>query len=67
MEKKSHEETLRDVVNETVAAVKRIRNVLGEGEAREAWESFAGGYLTFHAASPRYHLEDLIDSRYMAQ
>ncbi|GBE86169.1 predicted protein [Sparassis crispa] len=31
-------DTLRELIDETVAASERIRHILGEGEARDAWE-----------------------------
>ncbi|PCH40462.1 terpenoid synthase [Wolfiporia cocos MD-104 SS10] len=57
-------ETLREVIDETVVIVQRIRNILGEGEARDAWESFARGWIAFYTSSPRYRLKELIDCEY---
>ncbi|KAH9944602.1 isoprenoid synthase domain-containing protein [Amylocystis lapponica] len=62
---KTAHETLREVIDETVAAMCRIRDVLGDGEARDAWESFARGYIAFHASSPRYRLQEIIECHYM--
>ncbi|KAI0941721.1 terpene cyclase [Taiwanofungus camphoratus] len=57
--------TLREVVDETVAAVARIRSILGEGKARDAWEDFATGYISAHASIPRYRLQEVIGGQYI--
>ncbi|CCL98542.1 uncharacterized protein FIBRA_00542 [Fibroporia radiculosa] len=62
---KSILETLQDTVDETVAAHHRIRSILGEGAARDAWDSFANGYISFHLGDPRYRLRDLLDCEYL--
>ena len=48
------------VINETIDAVDRIRSILGEGPARNAWESFAGGYINYHIYAPRYRLNEVL-------
>lgn len=53
-------DTLREVVSDTLAAVERIRGVLGEGEARDAFESFAAGYVRVHMINPRYRLDEIM-------
>ncbi|KAI0964528.1 terpene cyclase [Taiwanofungus camphoratus] len=58
-------ETLLDVTDETVAAVGRIRTILGEGEARDAWENFATGYISVHTGNPRYRLQEIIGGKYI--
>ena len=44
-----HEKTLKDAVGELVEKIikvtESVREILGEGRAREAWESFASGYV----------------------
>ncbi|KAI0724949.1 Trichodiene synthase-domain-containing protein, partial [Fomitopsis betulina] len=62
---KSVQDTLQDVVDETIVTVERIRNILGEGPVRDAWESFASGWIAFHTHSPRYRLKELIDCEYL--
>ncbi|PCH34391.1 terpenoid synthase [Wolfiporia cocos MD-104 SS10] len=57
--------TLQDVINDTVAAVGRIRDVLGEGEARDAFESFAAGYIGVHTETPRYRLKEITGGQYI--
>ena len=54
------EETFREAIDETIDAVDRIRSILGDGPARDAWESFAGGYLNFHTCNPRYRLDEVL-------
>ncbi|KAH9926482.1 isoprenoid synthase domain-containing protein [Fomitopsis serialis] len=56
--------TLREVIDEVVAASERIRRTLGEGPAREAWDSFERGYIRFHVGDPRYRLQDIIGAHW---
>ncbi|GBE82198.1 predicted protein [Sparassis crispa] len=65
IEGKSSLEILREVIGETAAAAERVRHILGEGEARDAWESFARGYIGVHTCSPRYRLQEVIGSQYI--
>lgn len=53
-------EILQEVIDEVVAAVERIRRLLGEGPARDAWDSFESGYIQFHLEAPRYRLGDIL-------
>ena len=53
-------ETLHDIVDETAAAATRVRNTLGEGREREAWNSFEQGFIRFHMRDPRYRLGDVL-------
>ncbi|KZT00027.1 terpenoid synthase [Laetiporus sulphureus 93-53] len=62
---KSVPETLQAVISDTVAAVERIRDILGEGEVRDAWESFAAGYIGVHMINPRYRLKDVLGGEYL--
>ncbi|KAH9926455.1 isoprenoid synthase domain-containing protein [Fomitopsis serialis] len=61
---KSTPATLREVIDEVVAAAERIRRTLGEGPAREAWDSFERGYIGFHAGDPRYRMQDIIGAHW---
>ncbi|KAH9840017.1 isoprenoid synthase domain-containing protein [Rhodofomes roseus] len=61
----SAQETLQKVIDETISIVERVRNILGEGPVRDAWESFAKGYITFHTHNPRYRLKELIECEYI--
>ncbi|GBE82195.1 predicted protein [Sparassis crispa] len=65
VEGKSALEVLREVIDETVGAAERVRRILGEGEARDAWENFVRGYTSFHISSPRYRLQEVVGSRYL--
>ncbi|KAH9944603.1 isoprenoid synthase domain-containing protein [Amylocystis lapponica] len=58
-------EILQEVIDDTVAAVERIREILGEGPARDAWEGFAAGYISVHTMSPRYRLQEIIGGQYI--
>lgn len=59
LSKKTLIATLYEVIDDVVAAVERIRCALGDGKAREAWDSFARGYVGYHVNNPRYRLEDV--------
>ena len=48
-----------------VAAYERTCAILGDGEAKDAWVSFAEGYIQFHLFSPRYRLRELLDIDYL--
>ncbi|KZT73399.1 terpenoid synthase [Daedalea quercina L-15889] len=51
--------TLHEVIDEVVASTERIRRTLGNSRAREAWDSFERGYISFHVGDPRYRLQDI--------
>lgn len=53
-------QTLRNVAEKLVAIDRRIKNILGSGGERHAWESFTAGYVEFHLRTPRYRLEELL-------
>ena len=63
---KSAQDTLQEVIDETVATVARVRKLSAEGPPRDAWEPFARGWIAFHMHSPRYRLKGLIDCEYIA-
>lgn len=52
--------TLQDVIDDTIAAVKRVRSILADDPARAAWEDFAAGYIRVHTDNPRYRLKDIL-------
>ncbi|CCL98549.1 uncharacterized protein FIBRA_00549 [Fibroporia radiculosa] len=58
---KSVPDTLQDVAYEAVAAAQRVREILGKGAARDAWEQFVQGFVNFHTCSPRYRLREILD------
>ncbi|CCL98073.1 uncharacterized protein FIBRA_00067 [Fibroporia radiculosa] len=57
-------EALRDVAQETVAAVEQVRALLGEGDARDAWDSCVQGFVGYHIANPRYRLKEVLGGEY---
>lgn len=63
---KSSLDTLREVIDETVEAADRVRIILGEGAARDVWDTFAMRFIKFHCASPRYRLAEILGDRYIA-
>jgi len=62
---KSVPDTLYDVIDDTVAALERARDILGEGQARAAFENFAAGYIRVHTGNPRYRLQDIVGGEYI--
>lgn len=62
---KTASEALFDVVDDTVAAVERIRTILQEGEERAVLERWMAGYVLFHFLSPRYKLMELTGTQYL--
>ncbi|KAI0962583.1 terpene cyclase [Taiwanofungus camphoratus] len=57
-------ETLSQVIDETVAANQRVYTILGDGDAKDAWERFAKGYICFHIGNARYRLLELLGDQY---
>ena len=57
---KTVEAAAGDLSERLVSIIERIRNILGDGQAREAWEDFASGYVHFHIFCPRYKLKEVI-------
>ena len=57
---KTVEAAAGDLSERLVSIIERIRNILGDGQAREAWEDFASGYVHFHIFCPRYRLKEVI-------
>ncbi|EMD37274.1 hypothetical protein CERSUDRAFT_113927 [Gelatoporia subvermispora B] len=64
---KSHLEVLRDVVDDTVAVASRVRKLLGEGPARDAWDVFVKNYIAFHVSTPKYRLREIMDVHYVLE
>ncbi|EMD31538.1 terpene cyclase [Gelatoporia subvermispora B] len=55
-------EALNDVIEDTIVIVERVGRILGEGKARDAWESYVAGYISYHVNNPRYRLADIIET-----
>ena len=49
-----------ELVEKILKVTESVREILGEGRAREAWESFASGYVHFHLYCSRYQLEEVV-------
>ncbi|KAF8815635.1 terpenoid synthase [Phlegmacium glaucopus] len=56
---------LRALAHDVSICVSRVANILeGSGEAEAAFQSFMGGYVSFHISlDSRYHLDDLFPSQ----
>ncbi|OCH85971.1 terpenoid synthase [Obba rivulosa] len=54
-------ETLREVIDEAVAARERIHDILGEGDIRDTWDAFVTGAIAFHVIDPRYRLQEILE------
>ena len=50
---------LEDLIAYVTTLVQRVRRILGEGKARDVWESFMTGYIRFHLQDPRYQLGEI--------
>ncbi|OCH85964.1 terpenoid synthase [Obba rivulosa] len=61
---KSSLETLREIIDEAAAASDRIHKILGDGEARDAWDAFVTGGIAFHVIDPRYRLQEVLGTQY---
>ncbi|KAF8815630.1 terpenoid synthase [Phlegmacium glaucopus] len=55
----------RSLARDVSLCVSRVANILeGSGEAKAAFQSFIGGYVSFHTSfDSRYHLDDLFPSQ----
>ena len=51
---KTLEQSIEDLVEKVISTTERIRKILGEGPARDAWEDFASGFVHFGLYCPRY-------------
>lgn len=60
LNRKSIEDSVDDLVEKIIATTGRIRNILGEGRAREAWENFASGFVHFGLFCPRYRWKEVV-------
>lgn len=56
----NEEDALENVINYVITTTERTRGVLGEGRVRDAWESFAVGYLRYHLQNKRYRLAEIL-------
>ena len=57
---KTLERAVDDLVEKIIKAMERVRNILGDGRAREAWEAFALGFVQFSLSCPRYRMKELV-------
>ena len=53
---------LLELLEEVVASVHKVREILQGEKEREAWERFLSGYISFHLMTPRYQLLSLIST-----
>ncbi|KAK7692764.1 hypothetical protein QCA50_004397 [Cerrena zonata] len=60
MHGKTLEQSVNDLAEQVISLTERIRKILGEGRAREAWEDFASGYVHFSLFSPRYRWKEVV-------
>ncbi|KAF9542010.1 terpenoid synthase [Agrocybe pediades] len=62
--RRSVEDALKDIVEDTVQAHRRVVEVLegsGNTTALDIWRKFANGLMGFHFTSKRYRLHELVD------
>lgn len=48
-----------ELLEEVIASVHRVRDILQGEKERDAWERFLTGYVSFHLTTPRYKLMDV--------
>ena len=53
-------EAVRTLTEKLLAADRKIKDVLGDGPERKAWEAFTTGYAEFHLRSVRYRLKEVL-------
>ncbi|KAJ3559855.1 hypothetical protein NM688_g85 [Phlebia brevispora] len=58
-------EVLSDLLDESVNAVARARDILQGEKEKQTWEIFIAGYVAFHFLSPRYRLKELTGHAYI--
>ncbi|TCD67996.1 terpene cyclase [Steccherinum ochraceum] len=51
---------LAAITDTLVALDAQIKQILGVGPERDAWESFVVGYIEFHLHTPRYRLAEIL-------
>lgn len=57
-------EAVKTIAEKVLAVDQRVKDILGDGPERKAWESFTAGYAEFHLHTPRYRLRDLLPEFY---
>lgn len=61
---KVHDKTLErsvdDLMEKIISAMEKVRKILGDGRAREAWETFATGFVQFSLSCPRYRMKEVV-------
>ena len=57
---KSLEESIDELSDKLVLVISRVRDILGEGKALDAWNQFVSGYTHFHLYCPRYKLNEIV-------
>ncbi|KAH9926490.1 isoprenoid synthase domain-containing protein [Fomitopsis serialis] len=58
-------DVLCQLIDEVVAAAERVRDHLGEGPVRDAWDNFEAGYIHYHIGNPRYRLQEVLGAGFM--
>lgn len=56
---KTVQASLRDMLDESVGLMYRVRNMLS-GKERYAWDEFVAGYTQFHLHTPRYRIHEIL-------
>ena len=57
-------EAVRTTADKLIEVDRRIKQILGDGPEKKAWESFTAGYCEFHLHTTRYRLRELIPEYY---
>lgn len=59
-DQKTEFEELQNLIDRVHVIITRTRRLLGKGDARDAWENFAAGFIRFHLQDRRYQLADVL-------
>lgn len=57
---KTELEELQDLINRFLFLNRRVRETLGLGKARDAFDSFVAGFIRFHLQDARYELVEIL-------
>ena len=57
---KTIEESVDALSEKIISITERVRKILGDGQAREAWENFASGFVRFNLFCPRYRWKEVV-------
>ena len=54
---------LFELADESAASCRKGRMILKGEKERDAWESYLAGYVAFHIQTPRYRLDEILQTQ----